>query len=298
MKANTNDIIFDSIKYLFLIFIVLITLLPFVNILAVSLNDPLDTIKGEIGLWPRVFSMQNYASIFEDQDIWLYTLNSVGRTVISGFLHIFCNAMVAYTLSRKKFVLRVPITFMYLLTMYITAGLLPDFFLIQNLGLIGTFNVYWITGITTAWNIIILRTYIKGLPDSLIESAQIEGANEFYIFLRIIIPLCMPVLATLILFTAVWHWNWWFDTFLYNMESPQLYTLQYELMRKVSSASSAREGTNLSNIFDDTTAGGGDVTPRSLRAAMTMVVTAPIILVYPFLQRYFVSGLTIGGVKE
>jgi putative aldouronate transport system permease protein len=296
MKANANDIIFDSIKYLLLIFIVLVTLLPFVNVLAVSLNDPMDTIKGEIGLWPREFSLKNYQDIFEDDQIWVYTLNSVGRTVIAGFLHIFCNAMVAYTLSRKKFVLRIPITFIYLITMYVNAGLIPDYFLIKNLGLIGTFNVYWIPGITTAWNIIILRTYIKGLPDSLIESAQMEGANEFYVFMRIILPLCMPVLATLILFTMVWHWNWWFDTFLYNDQHPEFSTLQYELMRKISSASTARSGTSLDNIYSGRAS--GDVTPRSLRAAMTIIVTVPIVMVYPFFQRYFVHGLTIGGVKE
>jgi putative aldouronate transport system permease protein len=296
MKANTNDIIFDSVKYVLLIFVVLATLLPFVNVLAISLNDPMDTIKGEIGLWPRVFSLRNYSDIFEDQMIWVYTLNSVGRTVISGFLHIFCNAMVAYTLSRKKFVLRIPITFIYLITMYLNPGLLPEYFLMRDLGLIGTFNVYWIPGITTAWNIIILRTYIKGLPDSLVESAQMEGANHFYIFWRIIIPLCMPVLATLILFTAVYHWNWWFDTFLYNDQNPELSTLQYELMRKISSASTARAGSAMDNIYAGQ--GGGDVTPRSLRAAMTMIVTLPIVMVYPFLQRYFVTGLTIGGVKE
>ncbi len=296
MKANTNDIIFDSIKYLLLVLMVLVTLLPFINILAVSLNEPMDTIRGEIGLWPRVFSLRNYADIFEDSNMWIYTLNSVGRTVIAGFLHIFCNAMVAYTLSRKKYVLRLPITFMYLMTMYINVGLIPEYFLITNLGLIGTFNVYWIPGITTAWNIIILRTYIKGLPDSLIESAQMEGANEFYIFIRIILPLCAPVMATLILFTMVWHWNWWFDTFLYNSENPDLSTLQYELMRKINSAGAARAGSALDNVYSSRVQ--GDVTPRSLRAAMTMIVSAPIIMVYPFLQRYFVHGLTIGGVKE
>jgi putative aldouronate transport system permease protein len=199
--------------------------------------------------------------------------------------------MVAFTLTRKKFVFRWPITMLYLITMYVDGGLIPTYFLYKNLGLLNTFTVYWITGITTAWNIIVIRTYIKGLPDSLIESAQIEGANDFYIFLRIIIPLCMPVLATLCLFTAVWHWNAWFDTFLYNSNNPDLSTLQYELMRKVQSVRVSEY-----SIIDPSSNPG--VTPRSMRAAMTMIVSAPIICVYPFLQRYFVHGLTIGGVKE
>jgi putative aldouronate transport system permease protein len=291
VKTNTNDIIFDSIKYILLILLALVTILPFINVLAVSFNDPLDTVAGGIGLWPRVFSTVNYADIFAESRIWQYTLNSVGRTVIAGLLHIFCNAMVAYTLTRKKFVFRWPVTMLYLITMYVDGGLIPNYFLVKNLGLLNTFTVYWITGITTAWNIIVIRTYIKGLPDSLIESAQIEGANDFYIFMRIIIPLCMPVLATLILFTMVWHWNSWIDTFLYNSNNPDLATLQYELMRKVQSVRITEY-----SILDPNAR--PDVTPRSLRAAMTMIVSAPIILIYPFLQRYFVHGLTIGGVKE
>ena len=291
MKANTNDIIFDTIKYILLILLTLVTFLPFVNILAVSFNDPLDTIRGGIGLWPRMFSTVNYKDIFADTRIWHYTLNSVGRTVIAGFLHIFCNAMVAFTLTRRKYVFRWPITILYLITMYVDGGLIPTYFLYKNLGLLNTFTVYWITGITTAWNIIVIRTYIRGLPDSLVESAQMEGANDFYIFLRIIIPLCMPVLATLILFTMVWHWNSWLDTFIYNSSNPDLSTLQYELMRKVKSVS-----TQEYSKID--VSQRPDVTPKSLRAAMTMVVSAPIILIYPFLQRYFVHGLTIGGVKE
>jgi putative aldouronate transport system permease protein len=300
MKGNIYDHIFDTIKITLLLFLVFITLLPFINVAAVSLNEPLDTIKGGIGLWPRQFSTINYTDIFRSPHIWRAFLNSVLRTVIAGLLHTFCTAMVAYTLSRREFFLRVPFSMVYILTMYIDGGLIPTYFLFRGLGLINTFHVYWIPGITSAWNLLVIRTYIKGLPESLIESAKIEGANEFYIFIKIIIPLCVPVLATIILFTAVWHWNFWWDTFLYCSSKVELSTLQYELMKKIQSANAAISGTSMTDAFGmaavDKT--GGTVTPKSLRAAMTIIVSIPIIAVYPFLQRYFIHGLTIGGVKE
>jgi putative aldouronate transport system permease protein len=284
MKGNVYDHIFDSLKILFLVFLVVVTLFPFINILAVSLNEPMDTIKGGIGFLPRKFSWINYKDIFKSTHILRATLNSVMRTVIAGLLHTFCTAMVAYTLTRRKYLLRVPIAIIYILTMYIDGGLIPTYFLFRSLGLINSFHVYWIPGITSAWNLLVIRTYIKGLPESLIESAEIEGANDFYIFLRIILPLCMPVLATIILFTAVWHWNYWWDTFLFCSSDIELSTLQYELMKKIQSANAAMSGTSISDAFSmakDQT--GTTVTPKSLRAAMTIIVSLPIIMVYPLL---------------
>ncbi|MBN1699637.1 MAG: carbohydrate ABC transporter permease [Spirochaetales bacterium] len=300
MKGNVYDHIFDTVKILFLLFIVAATLLPFINILAISLNDPMDTMKGGIGLLPRYFTWINYSDIFKNSIIIRATINSILRTAIAGLLHTFCTAMVAYTLTRSKFLLRIPIAMIYIFTMYIDGGLIPTFFLYRALGLVNSFHVYWIPGLTSAWNLLVIRTYIKGLPESLIESAQMEGANEFYIFMRIILPLSMPVLATIILFTAVWHWNYWWDTFIFNSSDLELTTLQYELMKKIQSANASFSGSSISDAFSmaKTQVGGSTVTPKSLRAAMTIIVSIPIIMVYPFLQRYFVHGLTIGGVKE
>jgi putative aldouronate transport system permease protein len=299
MKASRDDIIFDSIKYFFLIFLVVVTLFPFINILAVSINDPLDTMLGGIGLWPRAFSMINYQDIFENPNIWIATFNSVTRIMIAGVIHTFLTAMVAYVLSRKKFVFRIPFAIIYILTMYIDGGIIPTYYLFRALGLTNTLFVYWIPGLTSAWNLLIIRTYIRSLPESFIESAKIEGAGDFYIFLKIIIPLCVPVLATIALFSAVWHWNYWIDTFLYNSSNIQLTTLQYELMKKIQSANSAMSGTTVSSAYSMAASlKQATVTPKSLRAAMTIIVTVPIVMVYPFLQRFFVKGLTIGGVKE
>ena len=299
MKLSKDDIIFDTIKHGILLFVVVATLFPFINIVAVSLNDPMDTMKGGIGIWPRVFSWTNYKDTFENKNLPIAFYNSVARVLIAGVLHTYLTAMVAYTLSRREFVFRVPFTIIYVLTMYIDGGIIPTFFLFRSLGLTNSFHAYWIPGLTSAWNLLVIRTYIRSLPESLIESARIEGANEFYIFNWIIMPLCIPVLATIALFTAVWHWNYWLDTFLYNSSNINLTTLQYELMKKIQSANAAMSGSSISNAFSMAAkVGGSTVTPKSLRAAMTVIVSLPILMVYPFLERFFVKGLTLGGVKE
>lgn len=299
MKTNRNDLIFDSVKIFLLLFLSVITLFPFINVLAVSLNEPLDTIRGGIGFWPRKFSLINYSDIFDSSYIWRASLNSILRTAIAGLLHTLLTAMVAYTLSRKEFALRIPISMIYIITMYIDGGVIPTFFLYRSLGLTNSFNVYWVPGLTSAWNLLVIRTYMRNLSESFIESAKLEGANDFYIFLKIILPLCLPVLATITLFTAVWHWGQWFDTFLYNSSNIDLSTLQYELMKKIQSANAAMSGSAMSNAYGmANNQAGNAVTPKSLRAAMTIIVSVPIVAIYPFLQKYFITGLTIGGVKE
>jgi len=236
IHRTKEDIILDFVVYTSLIFLVIITLYPFLNTLAVSFNDALDSSKGGIYLWPRKFTLYNYRSLLSRQQIFHASLISVLRTVLSTLFCTFSTAMVAYTLSRKEFVFRKLFSFIYVLTMYIDGGLIPNYFLIRNLGLTNNFWVYVLPGLVTAFNLIVIRTYINGLPESLIESARVDGAGEFTIFTRIVLPLCKPVLATIALFVAVANWNAWFDTFLYNSSNPQLSTLQYELMKVLQSA--------------------------------------------------------------
>ncbi|MFW6363308.1 MAG: carbohydrate ABC transporter permease [Spirochaeta sp.] len=298
MKLSTDDITFDTIKIIFLLFLCTVTLYPFLNTLAIALNDPLDTVRGGITLLPREFTMMNFSDIFDDDYIHIAARNSVARTVIAALVHTYFTAMVAYALSRRKFVLRVPIAIIYIATMYVEGGLIPTYFLYRDLGLVNSFHVYWIPGLTTAWNMLVIRTYMRGLPESLVESAKMEGANEFWIFSKIIMPLAIPVLATIALFTSVFQWNHWWDTFIFNPSNIDLTTLQYELMKRIQSASAAIGSSSAADVFGSTGRSASQVTPRSLRAAMTIVVSLPIIMVYPFLQRYFVTGLMIGGVKE
>ncbi|MGL1891371.1 MAG: carbohydrate ABC transporter permease [Spirochaetaceae bacterium] len=295
MTEKQSNIIFDSIKLIVLIFLIVITLYPFINILAVSFNDATDTIKGGITFYPRIFSTESYENIFKLPAILTGFINSVLRTVIGSATQVISAAMVAYVLSRKNFRLRRAFSLMWILTMYVGGGLIPYYFLIRDIGLMNNFNVYWVPWLSSAFHIIIIRTYIMGLPESLVEAAKVEGAGDFRIFIQIILPLSVPVLATIALFGAVDQWNTWIDTYFFASKDRSLTTLQYELMKKLQSAQSSRGGKL--SAQSKRGSGSGGVTPKSIRAAMTVIAAVPIMLVYPFLQKYFVTGLTIGGVK-
>ncbi|MBP3272520.1 MAG: carbohydrate ABC transporter permease [Ruminococcus sp.] len=277
-----------------MVLFLIVTLYPLLNTVAVSFNDGTDALKGHIYLWPRMFTWKNYQTVLTKQSMPTAAFISVMRTVIGTLTSTLCTSMLAYTLSRKEFVFKKPLSMLYVLTMYVNGGLIPVFLVYKSLGMTNSFWVYIIPGLVSAFNMLVLRTYMNGLPDSLAESAMIDGAGHMTIFFRIIFPLCMPVVATVALFTAVGQWNSWFDAMLYNRMSDNLTTLQYELMKLLSSVTN-----NNSNPYSaDGAQASSTVTPTTVRAASTVVTSLPIICLYPFLQRYFVAGLTIGGVKE
>jgi putative aldouronate transport system permease protein len=295
-----RNTIFDTINMWFLILIAFITLYPFWNTIAISFNDALDSTRGGVTFWPRVFTTYNYKVLFVTDAIVRAGFVSIARTVINMVTCVFFNAMIAYGLSRQGFVLRKPFTFILILSMYINAGLIPTFLLIRNLGMLNTFWVYIIPGIVNAFNFVVMRTYMRTIPESIIESARIDGYGDFYIFIRIILPLCLPVLATIGLFVAVGSWNSWFDTMIYNSGNKNLHTLQYKLMEYLqASQSQGRAASEAQGMALSAAARTANVvTPLSIRAAITVVASAPILVVYPFMQRYFVVGLNVGGVKE
>ncbi|MFR9710968.1 carbohydrate ABC transporter permease [Paenibacillus sp. MB22_1] len=298
-RGKVEPVIFHTLNTIFMIFLVVVTLYPFLNTIVVSFNAGNDTIRGGIYLWPRQFTLQNYKAIFVSGTIYDAFLISVARTVLSTILNIFLTTMLAYTLSRREYVFRKPITLIFVLTMYFNAGLIPGYFLIKDLHLINTFWVYVVPSMISAFNLIVIRTYIGTIPESLVESARIDGAGDFKIFWSIIFPLCKPVLATIALFVAVGAWNSWFDAFLYTSSRQELSTLQYELMKLLSSSMNANSNPAVANgagMTQDTAA--SMVTPLSIRAAVTVVASVPILLVYPFMQKYFVVGLNVGSVKE
>ena len=217
---------------------------------------------------------------------------TVLRTVIGTLLALVANALLAFIVSRKRFLFKSQLSLFWVITMYVNGGLIPVFLLYKNLHLTGTFWVYVVPGAVSAFNMLVLRTYMVGLPDSLEESAQLDGAGYMTIFVKIISPLCKPVYATVALFVAVGQWNSWFDAMLYNRMSDKYTTLQYELMKLLSSV------MQQSGSADSMRNSGTSITPASIRAAATIATMLPIVCLYPFLQRYFVTGLTIGGVKE
>jgi len=294
-KRTVEQIIFTTLNTTFLLALAALMIYPLLNTLAISLNDGMDAVRGGIGIWPRVFSLQNYNVVFNMSTIYQAFFMSVLKTVVVVATNLFFTSMLAYALSRKEFIFRRSITLIFVLTMYFDAGLIPNYLLIKDLGMLNSFQAYWVPTIISAFNLIVLRTYMKSIPDEIIESARADGAGEFRMWWQIVMPLCKPALAVVGLFVAVGSWNSWLDTLLYNSGDPALSTLQYELQKLL--ASSMNAGMNSVAATGSAASGGQVTTPIALRSAITMVAAVPILFVYPFLQKHFVSGLTIGSVK-
>ena len=291
-KTSLSDRIFVICNTIFMIAFVIITLYPVLNTLAISFNDGTDALRGGIYLIPRKFTLKNYITVLQKDNLIIGAIVTVARTVIGTLLALVSNAILAFIVSRKRFLFGKQLSLFWVITMYVNGGMIPIFLLYKGLGLTNSFWVYVIPGMVSAFNMLVIRTYMNGIPDSLEESAQLDGAGYTTIFVKIISPLCKPVYATVALFVAVGQWNSWFDAMLYNRMSDNLTTLQYELMKLLSSVTN--QGTSAEAMKNST----GTVTPTSVRAAATIVTMLPIICIYPFLQQYFVAGLTLGGVKE
>lgn len=271
---------------------VVITLYPVFNTLVISFNDGTDALRGGIHLWPRKWTLKNYETVLTKDNLITGAYITVARTVIGTLLALVTNALLAFIVSRKRFLFKRQLSLFWVITMYVNGGLIPTFLLFKGLGLTNSFGVYVIPGMLSAFNMLVIRTFMNGIPDSLEESAQLDGAGYMTIFLKIISPLCKPVYATVALFVAVGQWNSWFDAMIYNRMRSDLTTLQYELMKLLSSVTN--QGGSVENLKN----AAGSVTPTSVRAAATIVTILPIIMLYPFLQKYFVTGMTLGGVKE
>ena len=291
-----QDWLFPLVNTIFLILLMFITLYPVINTIAYSFNDGIDALRGNIGLLPRKFSLESYKSILSDKSVFLAAWISASKTVLITILNLFWTSMLAYALSRKEFVFRKLFTVIMVLTMYVNAGLIPNYLLIsKTLNLRNNYLVYIIPTMFSCFNMIVIRTYISNLPDALIESARIDGAGDFRIFWQIIFPLCKPVLATVALFVAVGSWNSWFDTYLYNGQKKDLYSLQYILKMKLATT---QQSANAAKATADAISTLGQTTPVTIRCAITVIAAVPIIIVYPFLQKYFVTGIALGSVKE
>lgn len=295
LKRNFSDTILNIIIYTILVIIGFVTLYPFWNIIVLALNDSLDTIRGGIYFWPRSFTLNNLKVIFNMKQLKTAFANSVLRTVIGGFFSVASITTLAYVMSRRDYIFQKPLQRLFVITMYVNGGLIPYYFVIRGLGLRNNFLVYIIPMLLQPFYIFITRSYLDGLPSSLQESAKIDGANDLLIFLKIILPISKPIVATIFLFVAVDQWNSWFDTFIY-VSDRNLTTLQYELVKILSqSTASIQNYEDLRGRLTGTTS--ITTTPESIRMAITVVATLPIIMVYPFVQKYFIHGITLGAVK-
>ena len=279
----------DYILVLVFVIVIVITLYPFLNVLAISFNDATDTIKNINFIIPRRFTFSNYKYVFRDANFLKPFMISVARTLVGTLVGVLTTAMLAYTLSRRDFVFRRIFTLLFVITMYVGGGLIPDYLLIiRTLNMGNNFLVYIVPGMIWVYNMILVRSYIDGLPMALQEAAKIDGANDFQIWYKIVFPLCTPVIATIALYYAVGQWNSFMDTYLYAQKLP---TLQYKLYEIMNQATMKLDIHATSNVTTS-------VTPMSIRMAVTIVATVPIVIVYPFLQKYFIGGMTLGSVKD
>lgn len=271
-----------------------LTAYPFYVIIINSLSDA-NAVLGKMALVAPVdFTMANYVEIFRNQNIAGPMLVSVSRTIIGALSNIVVNAMLAYALSKQRLPGQKMIYRFFVFSMYISAGLIPYYVTMMAFGFKNTFWIYVLPGMVWSYNMILIRVNIQQLPTEMEESAAIDGAGYYTVFFRIIMPMIVPILATIITFSAVSQWNAWTDNLYFNTDE-RLMTLQYMLLRFIQTASvSVSEAATL----------GGDalkerlkVNPRSIRMAATVIVVLPVMLVYPFMQRYFVKGIMIGALK-
>jgi putative aldouronate transport system permease protein len=274
-----------------MLFICAITVYPIWYVVVNSLNDGVDAMRGGIYWWPREFTLANYKAVFETPGIVTSFGVTIAKTVIGTITHVFFTAMVAYAISRRDLYGRNFYMLVGIITMFFSGGLIPYFLLIRDLGLFDNFLVYIIPTLFNFFHLIIFVSFFRELPSSLEEAAKIDGANDFMIFIKVIIPLSMPVIATIALFQGVYQWNDYFAGVIF-VNNPDLQPIQTYLYKVVAESSSNQMMTNAAGTIATKT-----VTSQSIKLATMVVTTLPIMLVYPFLQKYFVKGMLIGSVK-
>ncbi|MBM6994397.1 L-arabinose transport system permease protein AraQ [compost metagenome] len=297
MFSSRGDRVMVAFIYVFLIVFALSTLYPFLNAIAISLNEGLDTAKGGVTLWPRAFTMENYEVVFQDERLMSGFVISVLRTVVGTVSAILATAIFSYGMTKRELMGRKYYMLICIFTMYFSGGLIPTFLLIRNLGMFNSFWVYIIPSLIGVWNMIIFRTFFQGLPQGLEESAKIDGCGNWGTLFRIVLPLSGPVIATLSLFTAVGHWNEWFVASIY-ISKEELLPIQTILKQILASNIVSEQTANLDAAAQAHMAQAKTVTSKSLSMATMMVATLPIVLVYPFVQKYFVKGVLVGSLKE
>ncbi|GHV02730.1 ABC transporter permease [Spirochaetia bacterium] len=275
--------------YTFIICVVLLMTLPFVNILAVSFSNNTAVLQGRVRFWPVDFSLVTYKQVFKESQILLGLRNTILLTVVGTVINLTLTLLAAYPLSKSWLKGRSLILTLITVTMVFGAGMIPGYMLVSNLKLLNSFWALWLPGAMSTFNMIIMKSFIQSIPPSLEESAQLDGASGFRILLQIIIPLSLPSIATIALFYAVGWWNSYFNNMLY-INTSRLTTLQIQL----------RDLLNMSNnnVFQTAdTVDTARIAEESVKAVSIVIATVPILAVYPFLQKYFVKGVMVGSIK-
>jgi putative aldouronate transport system permease protein len=292
MRGNrkSGELIFDWGNVLVMLFICFITIYPIWYVLVNSFNDGTDAMRGGIYWYPRVFSLESYSAVFHSGGLMLAMGITIAKTLLGTVLHVLFTAMVAYAVSRKELIGRKLYMYMGTITLFFGGGLIPSYLLIRDLHLLDTFLVYIIPAMFSFFDLIIFLSFFREIPEGMEEAAKIDGANDLKIFYRIVIPVSMPVLATIAVFQGVYQWNDYFTAVIFtnNVDLQPIQTFLYRIV--------ALSGSNqIASVVPDNIV--RKVTSQSVKLATMIVTTAPIVVVYPFLQKYFVKGFMIGSIK-
>ena len=291
LKLSVGERVFNGFNYTLLTSLMLVTAYPFIFIVLASFSDPLQIISHRgLLLAPKGFQLEAYKIVLENPMLLTSYLNTIFYVIAGTSINLFFTSIGAYILSRKHFLIRNQVMFIIAFTMFFSGGLIPSYLLIQSLGIYNTRWVLMLPRAIVAWNLIIMRTSFASVPASLEESAKLDGAREFTVLFRIILPLSMPVVAVMILFYGVSHWNAWFDAMVY-LQKRELYPLQL-LLREILIGSTQLE--MLTDVTDSTRRPGMEIL---IRYATIIVATLPVLCIYPFLQKYFVKGVMVGAIK-
>lgn len=298
-KKTIGDRIADVIIYVAFGLLALICIFPIYYIFINSISNNDAVARGDVMFWPVGIQFQNYLDILDQPDIGSAVWTSLSRTFLGTFLSLLCTSFIGYAFSRQELWHRKLWYRMLTMTMYFSAGLIPSFLNIRMLGLYNTYWVYIIPGLISVYNMILFKTFVESIPASLEESADLDGAGYLLKFFKIVLPLCKPIIATLCIFSAVGHWNDYMTT-VYYIQDRKLFTLQfllYDYMNK--SNKLAQMIKEMGGQLDSTaiSAAMNAINPTSVKMSVAMVVTLPVLCVYPFFQKYFVGGIMIGAVK-
>ena len=288
-KRTGSDRFFEAINLTLLFMICFIIVYPIYHLLIVSISDGYAVLRGEVGIWPVGINFTAYRAVLQNPSIPRAYMNTVLYTTVGTTINLVFTTLCAYPLSRKWFYGRNFFTFLIVFTMFFDAGIISNFMLVRSLGLLDSIWALVLPPAISAWNMIIMRTFFQTqIPDEVHESATLDGAREFTIFLKIILPLSKPVLATMTLFYAVGHWNSWFSALIYLNRS-EMFPMQL-IMRNIVLAGDT-------TAIAATVAADMGIIARNIRYAVVFITMVPILLVYPFVQRYFVKGIMIGSLK-
>ena len=295
IKQSLGDRIIQGFIILVILALCLVIILPCINVLALSLNDGGDAAKGGVYFFPRVFTLENFKQVFSDGSIMRAYKYTILRVVIGTLLTLIVTSLAAFALKEKDLPGVKVITILITFTMLFGGGMIPTYVQYKNLHLINNFWVYVVPSLVSVTYLLMMRAYFEGIPASLEESAKLDGCGYFGIYGRIILPLSKPVIAVIGLYTAVNHWNDWFSGAFY-MTSNEKWPVQTVLQQMLARAMSASQ-KDITSVAQALVQGASTVTSDSLKMAAVVITTVPILLIYPFVQKYFASGIMIGAVK-